>query len=105
MSITKKISAALLLAGCLSLAGCADWIDFDAMRAAGFVAPRPLHHRLAAKAQSPAPAAAVVPASASAPDTELSKCNQQLYLHSHGSQDDIHAMEAKCRTVILNQPY
>jgi hypothetical protein len=93
MGAVSKASYASLLFGCLTLAGCADCFD-DARRPIGIAASAPhRHHTAAPVLQHDAPLSAI------------DKCTQALYLKSAGSQDDIHAIEDKCRTIIVSQPY
>jgi len=95
-------TVAVLLAG-MALSGCASCFDAATLRSAGFIEP-PVHHRHSvrtAKAADDAP----IPAAAALQPTELSKCNQELYLKSAGSHEEIRAVEDKCRALILSQPY
>jgi len=92
MNIWLGLAAATLLLGSLTLAGCADWRTKKP--ASGFVAGHPAHHRTA-----------ITQNTMTTSESALSKCNQDLYLKSAGSQDDIHSLEAKCRVVIRDQPY
>lgn len=111
MAMTAKFAGAALALSALSLGGCAKCIDNDTLRAVGFLAPRPqvhVHHKHAAEAHAalavsaPTQTGSITPAPAA--DTELSKCNQALYLKAQGSPEDIHALEEKCRALIVNQP-
>ena len=110
MAVTSKFAGAALVLSALTLSGCATCIDNGTLRAVGFLAPQP-HHRhfgsthQAALVSSPAETGSITPAAASAADSELSKCNQALYLKAQGSAEEIHALEEKCRALIVNQPH
>ena len=110
MAVTSKFAGAALVLSGLTLSGCATCIDNGTLRAVGFLAPQP-HHRhfgsthQAALVSSPAETGSITHAAASAADSELSKCNQALYLKAQGSAEEIHALEEKCRALIVNQPH
>ena len=92
MGAQRATAIVTVLLGSLALTGCA--MDWDKLMSAGFVAPPAPHHR-----------SVVSQRRVTTPESALSRCNQDLYLKSSGSQDDTHALEAKCRAVILGQPY
>ena len=103
MGFARMTLAAVGLAGCLALAGCANCFDTE-QRLLGFLAPS-LHHHQPRRPTAAEHVSAPRPVPVVAPETPLSKCNQQLYLKSSGSPEEMHFLEARCRELILSQPY
>ena len=102
MGAAPKFAIATALLGCLTLAGCADC--FDDHPAVGFVAS-PLHWRHRHHTAVVEPDPVTTTSSTSSVSSALSKCNQALYLTSAGSPEEMRAIEEKCRTIIIGQPY
>ena len=106
MAISTKLAFAALFAACLPLAGCGPLERVEGFEPLGFVAPRPhLSPRRHAAVVAPPAAAVAQPAAAVPAATALSKCNQSLYVQSTSSQEELRALEDKCREIILSQPY
>ena len=100
MTVTGKLQLAVLLAGGLTLGGCACLRSASDLAVRDFVgAPHLGSHHLGYHHMS----RAARPAAAVSPESELAKCNRGLYVEAPTSPEALRALEDKCRAVIVEQ--